>query len=73
MDKNSHQWAGRIDRHVPALLRGLARDFAGVQALTFYDEMRREGLSYRMHCFAKDEAASRLERVGLPARAALTT
>jgi fatty-acid O-methyltransferase len=53
MDKNSHQWAGRIDRHVPAFLRGLARDFAGVQALTFYDEMRRGGLSYRMHSFAK--------------------
>jgi fatty-acid O-methyltransferase len=53
MNKNSDQWAGRIDRHVPAFLRGLARDFAGVQALTFYDEMQRGGLSYRMHCFAK--------------------
>jgi fatty-acid O-methyltransferase len=53
MDKNSDQWAGRIDRHVPAFLRGLARDFAGVQALTFYDEMQTGGLSYRMHCFAK--------------------
>jgi fatty-acid O-methyltransferase len=53
MDKNSEQWASRIDRHVPAFLRGLARDFAGVQALTFYDEMQRGGLSYRMHCFAK--------------------
>jgi fatty-acid O-methyltransferase len=53
MDKNSPQWAGRIDRHVPAFLRGFARDFAGVQALTFYDEMRRGGLSYRMYSFAK--------------------
>jgi SAM-dependent methyltransferase len=52
MDKNSDQWAGRIDRHVPAFLRGLARDFAGVQALTFYEEMQSGGLSYRMHCFA---------------------
>jgi fatty-acid O-methyltransferase len=52
MDKNSHQWRDRIDRHVPAFLRSLARDFAGVQALTFYDEMRSGGLCYRMHCFA---------------------
>jgi len=73
MDKNSRQWAGRIDRHVPAFLRGLARDFAGVQALTFYDEMQSGGLSYRMHCFAKDEAASRPGRLGVPATAALTT
>jgi len=53
MDNNSHQWVGRINRHVPALLRGLARDFAGVPALPFYDEMQSGGLSYRMHCFAK--------------------
>jgi fatty-acid O-methyltransferase len=52
MDKNSHQWRERIDRHVPAFLRGVARDFAGVSTLTFYEEMRTGGLSYRMHCFA---------------------
>ena len=53
MEKNSHQWRGRIDRHVPAFLRGLARSFAGVPALPFYEEMQSGGLSYRMHCLAK--------------------
>jgi ubiquinone/menaquinone biosynthesis C-methylase UbiE len=53
MDKNSQQWLGRIDRHVPAFLRGLARGFAGVPALPLYQEMQSGGLSYRMHCFAK--------------------
>jgi fatty-acid O-methyltransferase len=53
MDNNSHQWVGRIDRHVPAFLRGLARGFAGVPALPFYEEMQSGGLSYRMHCFDK--------------------
>ncbi len=53
MDKNSHQWVGRINRHVPAFLRGVARGFAGVPDLPFYEEMQSGGLSYRMHCFAK--------------------
>jgi fatty-acid O-methyltransferase len=53
MDRNSHQWLGRIDRHVPAFLRGFARDVAGVPALMLYEEMQSGGLSYRMHCFAK--------------------
>jgi ubiquinone/menaquinone biosynthesis C-methylase UbiE len=53
MEKNSQQWSRRIDRHVPAFLRGFARDFAGVQPWTLYQEMQSGGLSYRMYCFAK--------------------
>ncbi|KAA8963880.1 fatty-acid O-methyltransferase Mtf2 [Mycobacterium sp.] len=53
MEKNSGQWLGRIDRHVPAPFRGFARDMAGVPAMTLYQEMQRGGLSYRMYCFAK--------------------
>jgi ubiquinone/menaquinone biosynthesis C-methylase UbiE len=53
MEKNAHQWLGLIDRHVPAFLRGFARDVAGVPAMTLYQEMQSGGLSYRMHCFAK--------------------
>jgi len=53
MEKNSQQWSRRIDRHVPAFLRGFARDFAGVRPWTLYQEMQSGGLSYRMYCFAK--------------------
>ena len=53
MEKNSRQWLGLIDRHVPAFFRGFARDVAGVPALTLHQEMQSGGLSYRMYCFAK--------------------
>jgi fatty-acid O-methyltransferase len=53
MEKSSQQWLGRIDRHVPAFLRGVARDLAGVPALTLYQQVQSGGLSYRMYSFAK--------------------
>jgi SAM-dependent methyltransferase len=53
MEKNSQQWRGRIDRHVPVFLRGFARDVAGVPGLKLYKELQSGGLSYRMYSFAK--------------------
>jgi hypothetical protein len=52
------RWLGRWRSpewraYVPAFLRGFARDLAGVQPLTLYQEMQSGGLSYRMYCFAK--------------------
>jgi ubiquinone/menaquinone biosynthesis C-methylase UbiE len=54
MEKNSQQWLGVIDRHVPAPLNGIARDLAGVRDSSAYRELRSGVLSYRMYCFAKD-------------------
>ena len=53
MERNSQQWLDVIDRHVPALLHGLARDIAGVPDSSAYRELESGVLSYRMYCFAK--------------------
>jgi hypothetical protein len=45
------QWLDVIDRCVPAFLRGLARDNAGVRGSGTYLQIG--GISYRMYCFAK--------------------
>jgi SAM-dependent methyltransferase len=54
MEKNSQQRLDLVDRHVPAFLRGLARDIAGVPGSRSYHDLQRGDLSYRMYCFAKE-------------------
>jgi ubiquinone/menaquinone biosynthesis C-methylase UbiE len=54
MEKNSQQWLDLIGRHVPALLQGTARDFAGVPGSGGYCALQSGEASYRMYSFAKD-------------------
>src|SRR5215217_2448836 len=43
-----------IDRRIPPLFRGFARDISGVQDSYAYNDLQRGGLLYRMYCFVKD-------------------
>jgi hypothetical protein len=54
MEKNSQQPQDLINRHVPALLRGLFRDGAGVAGAANYRAIQSGEFSRRMYCFAKD-------------------
>jgi hypothetical protein len=60
MEKNSQQWLDVIDRCVPAFLRGLARDNAGVRGSGTYLQAGES----RTGCTAspRHEAASRSGR-----------
>jgi ubiquinone/menaquinone biosynthesis C-methylase UbiE len=53
MEKNTPRSVHIIDSHLPTFLRGMARDFAGVEGSQFYRDLQRGDMSYRMYCFAK--------------------
>lgn len=52
MEKNSQRWLNVIDLNLPAFLRGLARENAGVPGSRPYRLLQSED-RYRMYCFAK--------------------
>ncbi|HYB37983.1 MAG TPA: class I SAM-dependent methyltransferase [Mycobacterium sp.] len=54
LEENSPRLQDIISRRVPALLRGSARDEAGVQGGRLYRAVQCGEFSYRMYCFAKD-------------------
>jgi SAM-dependent methyltransferase len=51
--RSSQRWQGVIDRNVPALLRGLVRDYSGVQGSKIYHAYQSGQSQYRMYSFAK--------------------
>jgi hypothetical protein len=53
-DETSQEWEDRIDRRVPAFLRGLARANAAVRGSQLYQQVQSGGFTYRMYCFAKE-------------------
>jgi ubiquinone/menaquinone biosynthesis C-methylase UbiE len=54
MENNSQQWLDLISGHVPAFLRGLAREGAAVPGSGNYRALQSGKISYRMYSFAKD-------------------
>jgi hypothetical protein len=56
MELNSVRSQRLIERHLPAFLHGLGRDFAGVKGSRIYNALARGELSYRSYCFVKETA-----------------
>ena len=54
LDYKSGRYLDLIGRSVPAVLRPLARLFAGAPGTLMYKELQRGRLSYRMYSFTKD-------------------
>jgi len=54
MEKNSQRSRDLVSRILPALLRRIGHEFAGVQGSQVYRDLQRGKISYRMYCFAKD-------------------
>ena len=54
MERNWAPVLDLIDRRIPPLFRGFARDISGVQDSYAYNDLQRGGLLYRMYCFVKD-------------------
>jgi fatty-acid O-methyltransferase len=52
IEGSSERWQGVIDRNVPRLLRGVVRDFSGVQGSKIYCAYQSQQSSYRMYAFA---------------------
>lgn len=53
MDRNSAHSMELIARHLPKLLHGLGRDFAGVKGSRIYNALVSGELTYRSYCLAK--------------------
>ena len=56
MEKNTQRSLDLIDR-LPTFLRGIGREFAGVQGSRFYRALQSGKYSYRMYCFERVEAS----------------
>jgi SAM-dependent methyltransferase len=56
MKCNSARSLGLIQRHLPAILHSLGRDFAGVTGSRTYEALSCGELSYRSYCFQKPGA-----------------
>jgi ubiquinone/menaquinone biosynthesis C-methylase UbiE len=54
LHKNSARSAELIDRHMPAIGRRFAREFAVVDSSCFYRDLERGEIDYRTYCFSKD-------------------
>ena len=54
MERNSQRSHDLVGRHLPALLRRVGNEFAGVQGSQVYRDLQRGKLSYRMYRFTKD-------------------
>jgi len=54
LHKNSARSADLIDRHIPAVGRRFAREFAVVDGSWFYRDLERGEIDYRTYCFTKD-------------------
>jgi SAM-dependent methyltransferase len=53
MDRNSARSLDLIGRHLPKILHGLGRDFAGVQGSRIYNALLKGELTYCSYCLAK--------------------
>lgn len=53
MEKNSARSLALIDRHLPKLMHGLGRDFAGVKGSRIYNALVGGELTYRSYCLVK--------------------
>lgn len=53
MDRNSARSLELIARHLPKILHGLGRDFAGVQGSRIYNALVNGELTYRSYCLAR--------------------
>ena len=62
LEKNAPRILDLIGR-MPKGLRGIGREYSGMEGTGFYRAIQREKYLYRMYCFTKDEAASRSGRV----------
>ena len=54
MERNSQRSQELVGRHLPAFLRRVGNEFAGVQGSQVYRDLQRGELSYRMYRFTKD-------------------
>ena len=54
MERNSQRSKDLVARHLPALLRRIGNEFAGVQGSQVYRDLQRGKLSYRTFLFKKD-------------------
>jgi SAM-dependent methyltransferase len=61
LDRNAARSLDLISR-LPVGLRGIGREYSGIEGTRFYRALRREDYLYRMYCFTKDSA-------GVPDRA----
>ena len=62
LEKNAPRILDLIGR-MPKGLRGIGREYSGMEGTGFYRAIQREKYLYRMYCFTKDQAASRSGRV----------
>lgn len=54
LEKNSVRHTDLIQRHTPRLLRGVAKDIAGVQGARLYQQVERGDIFYRIYDLVKD-------------------
>jgi ubiquinone/menaquinone biosynthesis C-methylase UbiE len=62
LEQNAPRILDLIGR-MPKGLRGIGREYSGMEGTGFYRAIQREKYLYRMYCFTKDQAASRSGRV----------
>jgi ubiquinone/menaquinone biosynthesis C-methylase UbiE len=53
MEANSARSMQLLEKNLPAFLKNLGRDFAGVKGSRIYEDLANGGISYRSYCFQK--------------------
>jgi ubiquinone/menaquinone biosynthesis C-methylase UbiE len=54
LEKNSERSQNLVNRNMPAFLRIVGREFAGVNGSSLHQGLQNGDVSYRMYCFTKD-------------------